>query len=139
MKRMTRHDFLQLTAAAVLGGTVLLLTGCGKNYEKLIVGKWYREGSSDLQFTIYDDHTCKIENSYGLGSWSITNKDQFTLSDFYGETEIMTIISIDEDSVTFGPPNAEKDTKDTVKFWHNSTSAMKGKAVRVSIGGLTDQ
>ena len=102
------------------------LTGCGKkNKKELIIGTWYRQGSDDLAFTIYDDGTCMIDNDYGKGTWSIANEDQFTLTGFYGNSEIFTIIAIDKKSVTFGPPNADKNTDQTIVFWHTAEDAKK--------------
>ena len=103
MKNITRRGFLQLTAATALVCATAPLTGCGKkNKKELIIGTWYRQGSDDLAFTIYDDGTCMIDNDYGKGTWSIANEDQFTLTGFYGNSEIFTIIAIDKKSVTFG-------------------------------------
>lgn len=101
MKNITRRGFLQLTAATALVCAAAPLTGCGKkNKKELIIGTWYRQGSDDLAFTIYDDGTCMIDNDYGKGTWSIANEDQFTLTGFYGNSEIFTIIAIDKKSVT---------------------------------------
>ena len=56
MKNITRRGFLQLTAATALVCAAAPLTGCGKkNKKELIIGTWYRQGSDDLAFTIYDD------------------------------------------------------------------------------------
>ena len=63
MKNITRRGFLQLTAATALVCATAPLTGCGKkNKKELIIGTWYRQGSDDLAFTIYDDGTCMIDN-----------------------------------------------------------------------------
>ena len=62
----------------------LFLSACGKNYEKQLVGTWYREGDSSTAFTLYDDGTCEIAGEYGTGSWAVVNDDQFKLSIFYG-------------------------------------------------------
>ena len=118
MKNITRRGFLQLTAATALVCAAAPLTGCRKkNKKKLIIGTWYRQGSDDLAFTIYDDGTCMIDNDYGKGTWSIANEDQFS--------EIFTIIAIDKKSVTFGPPNADKNTDQTIGFWHTAEDAKK--------------
>lgn len=126
MKNITRRGFLQLTAATALVCAAAPLTGCGKkNKKELIIGTWYRQGSDDLAFTIYDDGTCMIDNDYGKGTLSIANEDQFTLTGFYGNSEIFTIIAIDKKSVTFGPPNADKNTDQTIVFWHTAEDAKK--------------
>ena len=110
MKNITRRGFLQLTAATALVCAAAPLTGCGKkNKKELIIGTWYRQGSDDL----------------GKGTWSIANEDQFTLTGFYGNSEIFTIIAIDKKSVTFGPPNADKNTDQTIVFWHTAEDAKK--------------
>lgn len=75
---------------------VLLLTGCGSKEDKL-VGTWYREGEEDAAFILYDDGTCEILGEYGVGTWSIVNENQFKLTNFYGESEVATIESIDND------------------------------------------
>ena len=66
-----------------------------------------------------------IDNDYGKGTWPIANEDQFTLTGFYGNSEIFTIIAIDKKSVTFGPPNADKNTDQTIVFWHTAEDAKK--------------
>lgn len=47
---------------------VLLLSACGTNYEKQLVGAWYRENASSPSFILYDDGTCEIDGEYGTGS-----------------------------------------------------------------------
>ena len=64
MKNITRRGFLQLTAATALVCAAAPLTGCGKkNKKELIIGTWYRQGSDDLAFTIYDDGKYSLQGT----------------------------------------------------------------------------
>ena len=55
MKNITRRGFLQLTAATALVCAAAPLTGCRKkNIKKLVLGDWYMEGYSRLEYAIYD-------------------------------------------------------------------------------------
>ena len=95
MKNITRRGFLQLTAATALVCASAPLTGCGKkNTKKLVLGDWYMEGYSRLEYAIYDDGSCQVRSGYGLGKWSIVNDDKLRISDFYGQTLIYKIEKI---------------------------------------------
>ena len=83
MKNITRRGFLQLTAATALVCAAAPLTGCRKkNIKKLVLGDWYMEGYSRLEYAIYDDGSCQVRSGYGLGKWSIVNDDKLRISDF---------------------------------------------------------
>ena len=88
-------------AIALLLALVLSLAGCGKSLEKQLVGSWYLEGRSDPAFTFYDDGSCKIQGEYGTGTWTLVNDDQLKISNFYGETVVLTIESIKDGCLTY--------------------------------------
>ena len=93
---------------------LVLLAGCGKpSYEKLLEGTWYLEGSSSSQFELYSDGTCKITGEYGTGEWSVVNDDQLKLTNFYGETQTVTIVDIEDGCMTL-----TNDNGDTVQMWN---------------------
>lgn len=101
MKNITRRGFLQLGAAAALVCAAAPLTGCRKkNIKKLVLGDWYMEGYSRLEYAIYDDGSCQVRSGYGLGKWSIVNDDKLRISDFYGQTLIYKIEKISKKSMT---------------------------------------
>ena len=102
------------------------LTGCGKkNTKKLILGDWYMEGYSRLEYAIYDDGSCQVRSGYGLGKWSIVNDDKLRISDFYGQTLIYKIEKISKKSMTLRLiwDGKESETADT--FYHTAEEAEK--------------
>ena len=99
-------------AVALLLALVLSLAGCGKSLEKQLVGSWYLEGRSDPAFTFFDDGSCKIQGEYGTGKWVIVNDDQLKISNFYGETVVITV-----DSVKDGCMTIKNDDGDTGYLW----------------------
>ena len=101
MKNITRRGFLQLTAATALVCATAPLTGCGKkNIKKLVLGDWYMEGYSRLEYAIYDDGSCQVRSGYGLGKWSVVDDDKLRISDFYGQTLIYKIEKISKKSTS---------------------------------------
>ena len=125
MKEVARREFLRIAAAAALVCAAASLTGCGKNVEKLVVGDWYLEGSDRLRFTIYDDGTVNIPTTYGTGKWSIVNKDQLKVSDFYGETFVLKIDNIDKNSMTVRQVWEGQESTETITYWHKAEDAVK--------------
>ena len=103
------------------------LTGCRKkNIKKLVLGDWYMEGYSRLEYAIYDDGSCQVRSGYGLGKWSIVNDDKLRISDFYGQTLIYKIEKISKKSMTLRLiwDGKESETADT--FYHTAEEAEKG-------------
>ena len=125
MKEVARREFLRIAAAAALVCAAASLTGCGKNVEKLVVGDWYLEGSDRLRFTIYDDGTVNIPTTYGTGKWSIVDKDQLKVSDFYGETFVLKIDDIDKNSMTVRQVWEGQESTETITYWHKAEDAVK--------------
>lgn len=125
MKKVARREFLRIAAAAALVCAAASLTGCGQNVEKLVVGDWYLEGSERLRFTIYDDGTVNIPGTYGTGKWSIVNKDQLKVSDFYGETFVLKIDDIDKNSMTVRQVWEGQESTETITYWHKAEDAVK--------------
>lgn len=125
MKKVARREFLRIAAAAALVCAAASLTGCGQNVEKLVVGDWYLEGSDRLRFTIYDDGTVNIPGTYGTGKWSIVNKDQLKVSDFYGETFVLKIDDIDKNSMTVRQVWEGQESTETITYWHKAEDAVK--------------
>lgn len=81
---------------------VMLFTCCsGSNsYEKQLATSWYAEGEDSPAFTLYSDGTCEIDGEYGTGKWSVVNEDQLKLTNFYGESIVVTIVSIEDGCLT---------------------------------------
>ena len=97
-----------------------------KNIKKLVLGDWYMEGYSRLEYAIYDDGSCQVRSGYGLGKWSIVNDDKLRISDFYGQTLIYKIEKISKKSMTLRLiwDGKESETADT--FYHTAEEAKKG-------------
>lgn len=83
------------TSAALLAA-LLMLTGCSASDEELLADTWYIEGKDNMSFDLYSDGTCKIANSYGTGKWEIVNGNQLKLTDYYGQSQTVTIDEISE-------------------------------------------
>jgi len=96
-----------------------------KNIKKLVLGDWYMEGYSRLEYAIYDDGSCQVRSGYGLGKWSIVNDDKLRISDFYGQTLIYKIEKISKKSMTLRLiwDGKESETADT--FYHTAEEAEK--------------
>lgn len=95
---------LTMLLCACLMATMLF--GCGsKNYEKKLAASWYVEGESTPSFTLYDDGTCKIDNEYGIGTWSVANDNQLRITNYYGETLVVTIVSVKDGCLTIEAEN----------------------------------
>lgn len=78
------------------------LVACGTNMEEELQGAWYREGSSKSAFTLYSDGSCEIAGEYGTGTWSIVNDNQLKLTNYYGESQVTGIISVEDGCLTLG-------------------------------------
>ena len=96
-----------------------------ENIKKLVLGDWYMEGYSRLEYAIYDDGSCQVRSGYGLGKWSIVNDDKLRISDFYGQTLIYKIEKISKKSMTLRLiwDGKESETADT--FYHTAEEAEK--------------
>lgn len=94
---------------------MLLMTACAESgsLEKELAASWYYENSADAAFTLYTDGTCVIAGEYGAGKWSIVNENQLKLSNYYGETEVATIISVEKGCLKLGNGTNE------VKLWNS--------------------
>ena len=79
----------------------LILAGC-KSKEDMLVGVWYFEGTDEVAFNLYDDGTCDIPGEYGIGTWAVVNGNQLKLTNFYGEAETVSIVSIEKNCLTLG-------------------------------------
>lgn len=101
---------------------VILITLIGSlagGYEKKVVGDWYEEGNDDLEFSLYSDGSCVIPHHWGKGEWSIVNGDQLHISDFYGQTWCMTIVSVNSQKLVVGPEKgAQAANGATLTYWH---------------------
>ena len=78
---------------------ILLFAGCGATMEDQLIGSWYYN-SNEPYFIFYDDGTCEIEAEYGTGTWGIVNDNQLKVSNYYGETDVYAIVSIDGQKMT---------------------------------------
>lgn len=98
--------------AAIIGNTA-------GGYDKKVLGDWYEEGSSMLEFSLYDDGSSKVGNSLQKGKWSIVNKDQLHISTHWGQNRIFTIISAGGGKLVLAQHYAGgPGTMDAVTFWH---------------------
>lgn len=104
MKQVKQFGTLILVVAIALG----LISCGGKSLKDQLIGAWYlngeatrdRDGAEGPAFTLYDDGTCVIASEYGTGTWAIVNEDQLKLTNFYGESDVATIESIENGRLT---------------------------------------
>lgn len=91
---------LSIVSAMLL--VLMMFTGCGgsDSYEKQLAASWYAEGDDSPAFTLYSDGTCEIDGEYGTGKWSVVNEEQLKLTNFYGESMVVTIVSIEDGCLT---------------------------------------
>ena len=106
-----RRNLLVLVICVLL--MAALFTGCGKSREEQLTGSWYREDSTSPILTLYSDGTCELKGEYGTGTWAVVNDDQLKLTNFYGETETVTIIGISNGCLTID------DGDNTVELWNS--------------------
>ncbi len=105
MKRMGRKGLSLLLVVVLLS---ICLTACGKSMEDQLADSWYPNGHAVSQqdggkgpaFTLYSDGTCKIAGEYGTGHWSVVNDNQLKLTNYYGESETVTIVSVEDGCLT---------------------------------------
>lgn len=115
---------------------LLLLVGCShkNNYEELLAASWFEEGESEPIFTLYSDGTCEIDNEYGTGKWSIVNEDQLKLTNYYGETETVSIISIEDGCLTLGDSSGN-----VVLLWNTAEKALAASSIEDDEADLEDK
>lgn len=98
---------------------VALIGNTAGGYNKKVLGEWYEEGSSMLEFALYDDGSCKVGNSLQKGEWSIVNKDQLHISTHWGQNRIFTIVSTGGGKLVLAQHYAGgPGTMDAVTYWH---------------------
>ena len=102
----------------ILSICALTLSACGKNddYSKVLAGSWYHDGSSTPAFILYDDGTCEIAGEYGEGTWEIDENKQLVLYNYYGESEMAPIISIEDGCLSIG------DEQESIKLYNEPTN-----------------
>lgn len=127
--KLNRRNFLHLTGAAVLVCAAGALTGCGakkKSKQQLLLGEWYA-GIETPSWTFYDDGTCKIINDYALGTWSLSNDDTvLTVTDCYGESHTMTLVSVDDEQLTVGMQRSDGSVAELNLYRSYEASMEKG-------------
>lgn len=127
MEKISRERFIKIVVAVVVicAAIFLFRNAGGNNTEKLLLGDWYMEGYSRLEYAIYDDGSCQVRSGYGLGKWSVVNDDKLRISDFYGQTLIYKIEKISKKSMTLRLiwDGKESETADT--FYHTAEEAEK--------------
>lgn len=100
--------------------SLVFATGCfKKDYKELLSTSWFAEGNSDPSFILYDDGTCEIAGEYGIGKWEIVNDNELKLTNYYGETETVPIISVEDGCLTLGTVSEE-----SVSFWDTAEKAL---------------
>lgn len=94
----------------------LLLNGCSKTYRGQLGGTcWYRAGQNDYSIFLFDNGTCELnDNGVYETTWSVENDNLLVISDYYGEPEIATIISVDDEKLVL-----EKDGEQII-LWSSS-------------------
>lgn len=92
----------------------MIVTGCSKSYGSQLADAWYREGKDSPSFILYSDGTCEIDGEYGTGKWAVVNDNQLKLTNFYGETQTVTIASIEDGCLTV-TNGGDK----SVKYWNS--------------------
>lgn len=110
------HKKLLISAVLILS-LLALLAGCNESgtlndksmsLKSQLVGSWYKDGKTSVNrdggrgpaFTLFDNGTCEIATEYGTGRWSVVNENQLQLTNFYGETEVATIESVENGCLT---------------------------------------
>lgn len=79
---------------------IFCVTACSsENSKELLCNSWYKEGGDKPFLTIYTDGTYEKSNEYGTGKWSVVNDNQLKLTDFYGESDIYDIESVNKDTL----------------------------------------
>ena len=101
---MMNYKKLLISAVLILS-LLVLLVGCNKSVslKSQLVGSWYKDGKTSVNrdggrgpaFTLFDNGTCEIATEYGTGHWAVVNENQLQLTNFYGETEVSTIESVE--------------------------------------------
>lgn len=97
-----RKKFLKTVILCVVG---MILTACGKNVEKEIVGNWELVSDSKgyyYQMDFYDDGTLDVGTSYGFGDWNILNDNHLKIKcpTNYGHfSAIYEVIEIKDDTM----------------------------------------
>lgn len=108
------------TAGLAVVLLVVLIGSTAGGYNKKVLGEWYEEGSSMLEFALYDDGSCKVRNSLQKGEWSIVNKDQLHISTHWGQNRIFTIVSVGGDKLVLAQHYAGgPGTMEAVTYWHS--------------------
>lgn len=123
-KNKNERYFADGCAIAIVCGIGSLTLRGKKTTEKLIIGDWYQQWSDSLTFSIYDDGTVNVPDSYGLGKWSLVNDNQLILSDFYGETIVLKIENIDADNMEVRQVIDGKESQESITFWHTAEGAQ---------------
>lgn len=96
-KEMNRYVTKILMAILMM----ITLTACsGKSGEKnSVVGKWYFAGANEPQFSLYEDGTCEIRGEYGTGKWSLSDGKELRMTNYYGESETVTLVSVNSEQM----------------------------------------
>lgn len=100
---------LSILLLAVLLMTMMCMTSCSREdrLEKQLVNSWYMEGRDVSKFDLYSDGTCHVGGVYGTGTWAVINGDSVRIMDIYGRSQVMKVLDIDKDSVTFDTGDSE--------------------------------
>lgn len=117
---------------------LITLSACGgsADYSKVLIGSWYHEGSETPAFILYDDGTCEITGEYGAGSWEIDENNQLILYNYYGESEMAPIISVEKGCLILGEQNEKIVLYN--KMVDNSDLSHKGKVSEYEENNLVD-
>lgn len=128
----------QYIIAAVAVVVVLILIGLfvsagKKKPSKYMTGAWYSEGDDMPSFILHDDGTCIINGEYGTGTWSIDKNNNFTLTNFYGDSEHAKVKAVDKNHL-------ELTIGDVVSvFWHSPKEKTPNKSKKEDISQSFDE
>ena len=104
---------------------VIALKMLGGGYKEKLIGKWYDKLGA-YAFEFYSDGTCDI-NGYGSGTWNIVNKDMLKMTNFYGETEVGKIYSLNSKCLKLGDEGQSvfyRNMGDALEEKHKEESAL---------------
>lgn len=120
LKNMDSKKMIGIICACLALVIVIALIGnLAGGYEKKVLGDWYEDGSSMLEFTLYDDGKCKIGYSLQEGTWSISDKNLLHISSYWGQNRVFTIVSASSEKLVLAQHYAGgPGTMEPVTYWH---------------------
>lgn len=104
MKKTTKEFVIVLVALCIMCMVVLGIAQGGNNLESKLVGSWYEVYDNgeveEWAMSFYEDGTCEINDIYGTGSWTILEDNTLKVTDFYGQTYLISNVEIQGNELT---------------------------------------